>query len=175
MVSIDIMAFQLLILTLKNYMEKKSILLYYEIQQYWDFNVGNDGKWSDFESDLSVYDSNKMYKDCAEGKKHPQKIADKCSVITQQLYHGITNCFVEWVKSIQLKPQTKRMPLIPKAYYITFNYTRTLQDIYKIPENSIWHIHGSSLDKEVIFGHNVKNEIDYYYSDDTGMPSTKEE
>lgn len=157
------------------FMEEKERLLHCEIHEYWDINVGDDGKWSEFENDLSVYDSDKMYEDCAKGKKHPQDIADNCSVVTQQFYNGITNCFIEWVKSIQLKPQTKRIPLIQKAQYITFNYTRTLQDIYEIPENSIWHIHGSSLDNEVIFGHNVHKETEYNYSDDTGMPSTEEE
>jgi hypothetical protein len=158
----------------ENFMEDWSREMYYEIHEYWNFNV-RDGKWCDFENDLSSYNSSKMYNDCAKGKKKPEDIADKCSVITEQIYNGITKCFLEWVKSIQLTPRTKQVQLNQNAQYINFNYTRTLQDIYEIPENSIWHIHGSSFDKQVIFGHKIKQEIEYNYSDDTGMPSTEEE
>lgn len=158
----------------ENFMEDWSKEMYYEIHEYWNFNV-RDGKWCDFENDLSSYNSSKMYDDCAKGKKKPEDIADECSVITEQIFNGITKCFLEWVKSIQLNPRTKKVLLNHNAQYINFNYTRTLQDIYEIPENSIWHIHGSSLDKEVIFGHKVKQKIEYNYSDDTGMPSTEEE
>nr|WP_319398270.1 bacteriophage abortive infection AbiH family protein [uncultured Carboxylicivirga sp.] len=158
----------------ENFMKDWSREMYYEIHEYWNFNV-RDGKWCDFEKDLSSYNSSKMYIDCAKGKKKSEDIAHECSFITEQIYNGITKCFLEWVKSIQLNPKTKQVQLNQNAQYINFNYTRTLQDIYEIPENSIWHIHGSSLDKEVIFGHKVKQEIEYNYSDDTGMPSTEEE
>jgi hypothetical protein len=158
----------------ENFMEDWSREMYYEIHEFWNFNV-KDGKWSDFENDLSLYNSSKMYSECAKKHSAPEDIADECSVVTEQIYHGITKCFLEWVKSIQLKPRTKRLLLNQNAQYINFNYTRTLQNIYEIPENSIWHIHGSSLDKEVVFGHKVKQEIEYNYIDDTGMPSTEEE
>jgi hypothetical protein len=158
----------------EKFMEDWSKLMYYEIHEYWDFNV-RDGRWCDFENDLSSYNSSKMYEDCAKGKKKPEDIANECSVITERFFNGITQCFLEWVKSIQLSPRTKKVQLNLSAQYINFNYTRTLQDIYEIPEKSIWHIHGSSLDKEVIFGHKVKQEIKYNYSDDTSMPSTQEE
>jgi hypothetical protein len=158
----------------ENFMEDWSREMYYEIHEYWNFKV-EDSKWCDFENDLSSYDSSKMYNYCAERNRAPEDIADECSVITQQFFDGITNCFIEWVKGIQLKPRTKLMPLNKNAQYINFNYTRTLQDIYEISEDTIWHIHGSSLDNDVIFGHKVKQEIEYNYSDDTGMPSTNEE
>lgn len=158
----------------ENFMEDWSRVMYDEIHEYWNFTV-KDGKWCDFENDLSSYNSSKMYTCIAKRNSTPEDIADNCSVMTQQLYDGITKCFVEWVKNIKLEPQNKRFPLKPNAKYITFNYTRTLQDIYEIPEDYIWHIHGSSLDCDVIFGHNVKEEIEYNYSDDTGMPSTEQE
>ena len=160
----------------ENFMEDWSREMYYEIHEFWNFKFNkNNGKWCDFENDLSSYNSRKMYSERAKKHSAPADIADECSVVTEQIYNGITNCFLEWVKSIQLKPRTKRLLLSQNAQYINFNYTRTLQDIYEIPEKSIWHIHGSSLDKEVIFGHKVKQEIEYNYSDETGMPSTEEE
>ncbi|MFA0962867.1 bacteriophage abortive infection AbiH family protein [Roseivirga sp. BDSF3-8] len=158
----------------ENFMEGWSREIYCEIHEFWNFNV-IDGRWCDFENDLSSYNSIKLYNECAKYYSTPEDIADKCSVVTEQIYTGITKCFLEWIKSIQLKPRTKRLLMNQEAQYITFNYTRTLQDIYKIPESSIWHIHGSCLDNDVIFGHKVNQKIEYNYSDGTGMPSTQKE
>lgn len=157
-----------------NFMEDWSRLMYYEIHEFWNFNV-KDERWCDFENDLSSYNSSKMYNECAKKHSTPEDIADECSVLTEQIHNGITKCFLEWVKSIQLKPTTNRIIMNHKAQFINFNYTRTLQDIYEIPEDLIWHIHGSSLDNEVIFGHKINQKIEYIYSDGTGMPSTQEE
>jgi len=155
-------------------MEDWSKEMYYDLHEYWEFKVRND-KWSDFENDLSTFNSRKMHEACSQNNSNPEYIADQCRVETQKLYEGITNCFIDWVKSIQLEPRTKQLKLMAKAQYITFNYTQTLQDIYELPEGNIWHVHGSCFDMDVIFGHNVKEEIEYNYSDGTGMPSTIQE
>lgn len=157
-----------------NFMETWSREMYYNIHCYWEFKEKND-KWCDFENDLSTYNSRKMHEDCSKRNTDPEYISDQCGLETQRLYNGITECFIDWVKSIKIETRTKKVKLVQNAYYITFNYTCTLQDIYEIPESVIWHIHGSSLEHEVIFGHNVKEEIEYNYSDDTGMPSTEQE
>lgn len=158
----------------ENFMEDWSRLMYYEIHNYWKFKLKDD-KWCDFENDLSSYNSRKMHKEYSKRDNDPEYIAGQCAFETQKVHRGLTDCFIDWVKSIQLEPRTKKVELIQNAQYINFNYTRTLQEIYEIPESVIWQIHGSSLDREVIFGHKVKNEIEYNYSDDTGMPSTDQE
>lgn len=158
----------------ENYMEDWSEEMYNEIHCYWKFKIKND-KWCDFENDLATYNSIQMQEEYSRGYSDHEYIADQCAVKGQELYKGLTNCFIDWVKSIQLEPRTKQLNLKQNAQYITFNYTLTLQKIYKIPEAVIWHIHGSSLDSDVIFGHNAKDETKYNYSDDTGMPSTIQE
>lgn len=40
-----------------------------------------------------------------------------------------------------------------ESYFINFNYTLTLEEIYQIESGSILHIHGKKGDKEYIFGH----------------------
>lgn len=158
----------------ENFMRDKSKNLYFDIHEYWNFNV-KDEKWCNFENDLSTYSSRQMYDACSQRDNDSEHIANRCALETQELQEEITKCFIDWVKSIQIEPRTKKVKLLQNAQYITFNYTRTLQKIYEIPESAIWHIHGSSCDQEVIFGHNVKEEIKYNYSDGTGMPSTEQE
>jgi hypothetical protein len=158
----------------EKFMENWSKPMYHEIHHFWKFKLTND-KWSDFENDLSTYNSEKMYNEFSQINENPEYIAEKCASETQKLYEGITNCFIDWIKDIILEPLTKKVKLTQNAQYITFNYTRTLQDIYEISESNIWHIHGASPDNNLIFGHNKKEKIEYNYSDGTGMPSTGQE
>jgi hypothetical protein len=47
------------------------------------------------------------------------------------------------------------LPLDPKAKYLTFNYTPTLNRLYSIPDENILHIHHSvaTHGSDLIFGH----------------------
>lgn len=59
--------------------------------------------------------------------------------------------------------------------FLTFNYTRVLEDVYHIPEKDILHIHGviGGINEKLIVGHKVKaNESDAY---DESAPIYQEE
>ena len=62
--------------------------------------------------------------------------------------------------------------ILPEDYFITFNYTLTLEELYNIPSNHILHIHGKIDDNnELEFGSfandpkNVLNELNNKYFD----------
>ncbi|HHY0363528.1 TPA: AbiH family protein [Vibrio cholerae] len=44
------------------------------------------------------------------------------------------------------------------AYFINFNYTTTLQDVYKVNDSDVLHIHGK-IGKELIFGHGRETDL----------------
>ncbi|WP_074554515.1 bacteriophage abortive infection AbiH family protein [Bacillus cereus] len=75
---------------------------------------------------------------------------------------------VDWVKSIDISdtiPNEKFKALIDNEddYFLTFNYTCVLEDIYDVYEDNICHIHGAeySCDSEILFGHgNVRDEYE---------------
>ena len=48
-----------------------------------------------------------------------------------------------------------------EAYSITFNYTETLEVLYKIPQESILHVHGRANSNEEIFS-DIINRICKY-------------
>lgn len=67
-------------------------------------------------------------------------------------------CFSKWVDSIDIskvEPIKELKPINGKKF-LTFNYTETLEEVYKVPRNKILHIHGSRLVKgsDYVFGHN---------------------
>ena len=51
--------------------------------------------------------------------------------------------WVQGIKIIKAKPITTKINSLEDNYYITFNYTSTLEKIYKIDSLDILHIHGS--------------------------------
>jgi hypothetical protein len=70
----------------------------------------------------------------------------------------ITPFFKEWVNTFseKYKDVKKILPLGKNSKYITFNYTRVLEDVYGIDGNEhVWHIHGSVNDENVITGYDT--------------------
>lgn len=66
----------------------------------------------------------------------------------------------DWINNLNLddiKPLLPMHIISPDAFYITFNYTETLEQVYHIPDKQICHIHGSVSDGgELIVGHGNK-------------------
>ena len=72
---------------------------------------------------------------------------------------NITPFFKEWVETFseKYKDVKKILPLGKNSKYITFNYTRVLEDVYGIDGNDhVWHIHGSVNDENVITGYDTR-------------------
>lgn len=67
--------------------------------------------------------------------------------------------FAEWVSTIQIpdarSAHNRLAGLDINATYLTFNYTRTLTSVYRVPADNILHIHGESTDadSELVLGH----------------------
>lgn len=76
----------------------------------------------------------------------------------------IPNYFNEWVKTIQIakKPINEIRNLITNGenLFLNFNYTKTLETLYKIKEDQVCHIHGTQ-DQEIYFGHG-NDDFDIY-------------
>jgi len=65
--------------------------------------------------------------------------------------------FSDWVHQLEI-PLQAAVPvqsIDPRAVFLNFNYTATLQRIYNVPDSRILHIHGSALDPtaEIVLGH----------------------
>ena len=63
--------------------------------------------------------------------------------------------FSEWIENLPEPNPKKKVPLTKSdAFFISFNYTLTLERLYCIPCNQIWHIHGCvSNNEDFILGH----------------------
>ncbi len=162
------------------YMQKANSELASYMDEYYGDVCGVD-LWADLENLLGALSVKQIYEYEQQearseeyddlGKEYnmqTDRVEYKCQTIKDRL----PDIFKEWIESIQIAT-TKRMKLPSDALYYTFNYTRTLEDLYHIPSDNIWHIHGSISDP--IFGHgnvqrpryNAPEEMKWILTDNT--------
>ena len=128
----------------------------------------SDGWWSELEAYLGddVYEAfledlpsvNIEDEDCF----HDVYTNEDLSEHILNTFVGVNDLFVDWVKNelgdIDFydikKPEIEAM-IDSNAFFLSFNYTKTLELGYGINENQVCHIHGSveSLPNEIIMGH----------------------
>lgn len=119
--------------------------------------------WSDLEVALGEYDEKSILSFCRPDEEFDldhslssaTRIEDSPMAIFQPMLRDFKEYFKEWVSSIEIEGIEKFIPLSTQCKYLSFNYTDTLESVYKIPADNIVHIHGSRLLKdEFVIGHN---------------------
>ena len=64
--------------------------------------------------------------------------------------------FSSWVQQIPIADYSAKIKMEQNAHYLCFNYTNTLEEIYKIPESNILYLHGKSQrNDQLVIGHNI--------------------
>jgi hypothetical protein len=125
--------------------------------------------WCDIETALGEYDEEEIYEYCKPGKAidydHMMRSVAACEDAPDWLFKPVLDEFLkafhDWVDCIDITKAKPKMTLYPESSYLTFNYTETLEHVYKIPTSQIKHVHGSRLNEEdsYIIGHNkLKSE-----------------
>jgi len=123
--------------------------------------------WHDFENCLGTYDWQLFFDeynevDVMSESFRPSELyglEDELVEKTTSHIEGLRELFQEWVRSIDVSSAKSKVVFEPDSKFLTFNYTNTLQSVYEIAENCIFHIHGSVAGyDELIFGHGVEIE-----------------
>lgn len=133
-----------------------------ELEQYYSFDITHEGPWYNFENSLSCFDWHRFYEshnniDVDSESFRPSEVYGLEDDLTKQADHHvevIRESFREWVEGIDISVSERKLNFPNDASFITFNYTSTLQSIYGISDERVFHIHGQA-DKfdELIFGH----------------------
>jgi len=125
--------------------------------------------WNNFEANLANIDEDNIISNAVSIEMGLES-GDIGIMDTLYMYFGdeygyiklLAQYLKKWIETIninEIKPKTKFIQKDYNALYITFNYTTVLENIYKINEKEIIHIHGSvrEQDDEPILGHG--NEV----------------
>jgi hypothetical protein len=127
----------------------------------------DDEWWADFENQLGTLDVLEYARDIAS-ENLPDLMSDHCDrtwndaqIEVEQnldgLYSNLRGCFSRWILQLSAPKREKMITLVKKnSLFLTFNYSKTLENLYKIPSDQILHIHGCIDDnEEFILGHGV--------------------
>lgn len=154
----------------------KNIAMRHEPNCFWDFYQSKkDDIWSDFENLLGCPDFNSLeeiFQNYVPDYSSDRE-TDRDGIIVQAqssgnlqdaLHEFVSNA--EWaLKDIQRQAAFEKI-LDPNGYYITFNYTHTLERIYNIPRQHILHIHGEAGKSYLDLGYPKGNFTPEKYSYD---------
>jgi hypothetical protein len=138
------------------------------------FSIRQD-VWSNIEQSLGDYDEEEVLDYCRPDEEFDlehslsssARVEDSPTAFFQPVLDTFREEYREWVDGIDIHCAQKRYKLDPSDYYLTFNYTDTLETVYGIPEGQVAHIHGSRLlHDEYIVGHNNRRNPLDSWSDD---------
>lgn len=137
--------------------------------------------WSDFEEKLADFD--KVSIDIMDfldsdgdlnGSLMTSNVNDTGETLAKYVFYSLNKLFKlwieetysEWTARILTKSEESLSKLLkatilknPDAIYINFNYTKTLEDLYRIPEDQVIHLHGLIGSSQFIFGHGYEDEF----------------
>lgn len=146
--------------------------------------------WSDFEEKLA--DFNKVSIDTmdfldSDGDLNGSLMANNANELGETLakyvFYSLNKLFKLWIEEtysdwkdrILTKSDESRSKLLKDtvmknfdAIFINFNYTKTLEDLYGIPEEQVFHLHGVIGGEEFIFGHGFDDEVSDFNPLDVG-------
>ena len=147
------------------YLEENRYDVLEEMEQYYDIYKDSD-LWSDFERELEeniCYDSlvriiikntpNFSSDDFRDSDWYDAEleIENKCN----ELLDKIRSSFEEWINSLELNIIMEKYDIDKTARFFTFNYTKVLELVYRIPTENVIHIH-NKVGEKLIFGHGKK-------------------
>jgi hypothetical protein len=150
----------------KSYLEDNGRELCEKLEDYFDY----ESLWADFEKVLGEFDADQLVdnsstflvsygaEDWSDSYHHDyQYEIDK---VVEALTSTLMSSFTEWVLQLEIPSEAeignKRLSYIDSnATFLTFNYTKTLQTAYLVPECNVLHIHNKAENgnSNLILGH----------------------
>lgn len=122
----------------------------------------SDDLWGNFEVELGNLDipsvASEIYSEnpADELSEHYERTFHAGAIVAGdtvgEIYNKIREMFPEWVKSLPAANTCKKIKINKEeSFFITFNYTDTLIDVYGIPLDDILFIHGRASDSATRF------------------------
>ena len=137
-----------------------------------EFLPGCGCYWNDLEEALGRINESSVLKVCMEDRDFDTDHSLSSAAIIEDLpeyefkpvVEKFPHEFAEWVRKIDvyekygIDSEENELPykLNRNGIFLSFNYTETLEEIYKIPGEQVCHIHGfrENPNEELIIGHN---------------------
>jgi len=147
----------------KEYLDDIDFELVDKLEKYF----GSDSLWSEFEETLADLDTDEIVDECrgflksygaddwsdADHHDYQYELQNRIDLITEILKQR----FTEWILQLSIPETANRNKVVidKNALFITFNYTDTLERLYRISSSNILYIHNKAIDNNstLILGH----------------------
>lgn len=139
---------------------------YQVVERYFDVNAAF---WAEFEARLAHFDSDTLIEDASDflmpygAEEWSDAYHHDYQYEIEQVVDAISKTlrarFGDWIRQLRIPDappiENLRLPIDPSASFLNFNYTRSLQHLYNVPDQNILHIHGAASDPEalLVLGH----------------------
>ena len=148
--------------------------------------------WNEFETNLGYFEIREKIENISFVCQPDEDDFEKMRVIDTTVgaweaeteiggvINAIKDTFHEWVDSLPQASINNKVNIdVKDSFFITFNYTLTLECLYKIERDKILHIHGSLNDDEYILGHgrtheDIKSDAEKYVNPYDGKQDPSE-
>lgn len=151
------------------WLKEKNSELVEQIDELYGYS---DDLWGNFEVELGNLDITSVASDiysenpADESSDHYERTFHAGAIVAGdtvgEIYNKIRAMFPEWVKSLPPANTCKKIKIYKEdSFFITFNYTDTLLDVYDIPLDDILFIHGRASDSAtrfLVLGHGKSRE-----------------
>lgn len=150
----------------KDFLEENAPEVYDVVDRY----LGNiENFWWNFQKNLACLDEDQILEhasnylvnygadDWSDAYHHDYQY--EISRIIEPLTSGLKQNFVDWVLQIEIKHKKNQiLNLVKESLFFSFNYTSTLEKLYRIKNTNIKYIHGKAInsDTDLILGHDYK-------------------
>lgn len=131
------------------------------ISTHYDSPQDGNVLWSNFEEDLGRFNGNYFYSahnniDISDDNFKPSMIFGLEDELVQEadnIIDGIQDSFLEWIETIDSQNCKRKFAFENDSKILSFNYTTTIQDVYQVDDENIFHIHGRIGSEKLIIGH----------------------
>lgn len=130
-------------------------------EDYFSLEMDDKNLWSNFEKDLETFNWKVFFDDNCNVQIDDDfrlsflySIEDDLDEQSNHLIESIKGAFESWIKNIDFEYVEKKCPIEEDSFFISFNYTLLLENVYQIQKDKILHIHGDIENNQIVFGHN---------------------
>ena len=117
-----------------------------------NYYILEDDFWNSFEMVLAYIifsDLNNLVSNTCLGDRKLTKILNNA----YDILHGM---FAEWISSIVIPELSTSFQFDEDSYFISFNYTETIESLFHINNTNIYHLHGLRNNPDtIVFGHTL--------------------
>lgn len=161
----------------KNYCMNNIPDMYEKLNYYYGNRV--DDLWSNFETNMPNISKNAIFEMARNNHRDWNQNMNGYYAFINEICNEmdymdlIKQDFTEWIQSIELNNVDRLYDLpIENTWYLSFNYTLTLERIYHILPQQICHIHGCVQGQfpQLVLGHNIQDaEIDAHFTSENAF------